>query len=34
MRKVFFLLFLLIMGSLTCFAQNEDSFGEMLHNGM
>ena len=33
MSKVFFLLFVL-MESLTCFAQNEDSFGEMLHNGM
>ena len=34
MRKVFFLLFLLIMGSLDCFAQDENRFGEMLHNGM
>ena len=34
MRKVFFLLFLLIMGSLGCFAQDENRFGEMLHNGM
>ena len=33
MSKLFFLLFVL-MESLTCFAQNEGSFGEMLHNGM
>lgn len=34
MRKGFFLLFLLIMGSLACFAQNENRFGEMLRDGM